>query len=193
MKKLTIIAIMLMVSAAAFGQNFRFGISGGMNLSKEHLRNLNMNYGNKVGFSAGLIGELSFTNNLYVNTSVLYSTKGYDSGDSEDKDNQTSNYLEVPIHLGYNYPITNKISVLGEAGPYFGYLMSAKGYDEGYKWDGTEDFNKLDVGIGFKVGAEFIKRFRLTVGYDWGLSNIYKEDWGKVNNRNFTVGVTLFF
>lgn len=187
---------MLMMSAAAFAQtNFRFGITGGMNLSKEHVPNWNMNSGNKVGFSAGIIGELSLANNFYGNTSILFTTKGYDSSDSEYKDNQTSNYLEVPIHFGYNYPITNKISVLGEVGPYFGYLISAKGYDENYKWDGTEDFNKLDVGIGFKLGAEFIKRFRLTVGYDWGLSNIYKDsdDWGKANNRNFTVGVVMFF
>ena len=198
MKKLTILAVMLMVSAAAFAQtNFKFGVTGGMNLSKVHIPNWNVNSDNKVGWSAGIIGELSFANNIYTNMSVLYSSKGYKYGydDEYGDDKNTYNYVEAPIHIGYKYPVADKISILGEVGPTFGFLVSAKGVEEGYKWSGTEDFNKFNFGLGFKVGAEFINRIRLTIGYDWGLSNNYKDvdDWGKERNRNFSVGMVIFF
>lgn len=191
---------MLMVSAAAFGQtNFKFGVTGGLNVSKEHVPNLNFNHDSRVGFSLGVVGELSFSNNFYGNSSILFSTKGFENklADGEDDSKDNLNYLEIPIHFGYKYSITNNISVLGECGPYFGYLLSAKGIDEGYKWNGTEDFNKVDFGVGFNVGVEFINRFRVTVGYDWGLSNINKNsdsfDFGKANNRNFGVKMAFFF
>ena len=71
MKKLTIIAVMLMVSAAAFAQtNFRFGVTGGMNLSSA---NFSIHFGNlksRFGYNAGVIGELSFANNFYGNISA---------------------------------------------------------------------------------------------------------------------------
>ena len=57
MKKLTIIAVMLIVSAAAFGQSkFKFGVTGGMNLSKMDFKVITSD--SKIGWNAGFIGEL---------------------------------------------------------------------------------------------------------------------------------------
>ncbi len=65
MKKLTIITVMLMVSAAAFGQNkFKFGVTAGVDLYE--------NAWGTTGYNAGFIGELTFNNNVYGNASLLY-------------------------------------------------------------------------------------------------------------------------
>lgn len=200
MKKLTILAVMLMVSAAAFAQtNFRFGVTGGMNLSSA---NFSIHFGNlksRFGYNAGVIGELSFANNFYGNISALYSDKGYkftSSDDDEDyTDKQKIDYIEVPVHVGYKYPVNDVISLLGEAGPYAGFLLSAKQtstdkYEE--LGNNKDDFKKIDVGLGIKAGIEFSQRVRITVGYDWGLANFVKEGVnGK--NKNFNVGMVVFF
>lgn len=203
MKKLTIIAVMLIVSAAAFGQSkFKFGVTGGMNLSKMDFKVITSD--SKIGWNAGFIGELSIANNFYGNLSLLYSNKGYKLEEKDEGDKfitkQQANYIEVPLHIGYKLPVAENISILGEAGPYAGFLVNAKWKEEDI-YDGEkhkdsasnkDEFKKIDVGLGIKAGIEFSQRIRLTVGYDWGLANLSKDGF-KTHNRNFNVGMVLFF
>lgn len=198
-------ALALFIAASALAQtDFKIGLTGGMNVSKMQTSLVNMD--NKVGWHAGLIGELSFENNFYGNLSVLYSNKGFKYEENDDGDTftttQQANYVEIPIHVGYKYPVSNKVKFIAEAGPCASILTSAKvteeewcphakeGDKESYKND--KEFNSFDIGLGFKTGFEFSDRFRITLGYDWGLSNIAKEGI-KTHNRNFTVGMVLFF
>ena len=87
MKKLLFLTIALVVSVSAFSQTqFKFGITGAMNASNLPISfpkgmvdeglDLNLEQDYKIGFNAGFIGELAFTNGLYGNFSILYSNKG---------------------------------------------------------------------------------------------------------------------
>lgn len=139
MKKLTIIAVLLMVSAAAFGQSkFKFGVTAGVDLYE--------NAWGTTGYNAGFIGELTFNNNVYANATILYLNL-FDSGGY-------SGFLKLPIHAGYKYPVANKVSIIGEIGPHLGFEL--------------EDFdNRFNGGFGLKLGVDISKRFRIHVGEDW--------------------------
>ena len=190
MKKLLFLAIALAISVSAFSQTqFKFGVTGGMNLSKETTKFVSL--GSKVGWNAGFIGEVTFASNIYGNVSALYSNKGFKEIEGDGTAN--TNYIEIPIHLGYKYNVSDKFSVLGEGGPYAGFLISAKYKEDGHEYKGTEDSKKLDVGIGLRAGVEINRRFRLMVGYDWGLANTIDDEEQKTYNRNFSVGMVVFF
>ena len=139
MKKLTIIVVMLIVSAAAFGQSkFKFGVTAGVDLYNE--------FWGSTGYNAGFIGEFSFNNNLYTNASILYSNT-FNSGGY-------SGYLKLPVHAGYKLPIANKVKIIGEIGPHLGFEL--------------EDFDdRFNGGFGLKLGVDISNRFRITAGEDW--------------------------
>ena len=140
MKKLLIIALALILSASAFGQNkIKYGFTSGLEL-------LGGDYlGGETGFNAGFIGELSFANNVYGNASLLYVNRDFFSDDN--------GAIVVPVHAGYKYQIADKVHLLGEAGPHLGF-----------------DFDYLDShfmgGLGIKLGIEFSGKYRILLGED---------------------------
>lgn len=190
MKKLfTIVAAALMSISAINAQNF--GVEGvaGMNVSNWG------GLGSKVGFHAGARFELAIPSvaGLYTNAGVMLSLKGCKQ-DYGEVGNATTNayYLDVPIHVGYKFSITNDFAIFGEVGPYvaiglFGKSNSETGefYDENGDWGysseketiNTFDFAKrFDVGVGLRVGVEFKKKYSLSIGYDWGFIDSYIDD-----------------
>lgn len=52
--------------------------------------------------------------------------------------------------------------------------------------------NRLNWGVGFKVGAEVCKHYQVSVGYELGLSKIYKKSLGS-KHRTLSVGVAYMF
>ena len=66
-------------------------------------------------------------------------------------------YLEIPVHIGYKYPITRSVAILGEFGPYFGIgflaqlkvkMCSAKMATTASMWDWAcaQDLNSTESG-----------------------------------------------
>lgn len=52
--------------------------------------------------------------------------------------------------------------------------------------------NRCNYGLGFKVGAEFLRHYQLNVGYELGLNKIYKNSLD-TKHRTLTVGVAYMF
>lgn len=104
-----------------------------------------------------------------------------------------SHYLEIPIRVGYRYNFNEKWGIFGEVGPYFAIGVTGKGRlkyddypDESYMWFGKHnDFHGMDMkaiqrfdcGVGFRIGAEFKNMYSLAIGYDWGVTDMYTDDY----------------
>lgn len=103
-------------------------------------------------------------------------------------------YLEIPIHVGFHYNFSEEIGVYGELGPYFaigvggklktsvdadGLWTQAFEYDYPiFKKDNSRDyFQRWDAGLGFRVGAEYNQHYSLNLGCDWGLTDMWRNEY----------------
>lgn len=195
MKKfLTIFFATIFGVSTLSAQNFSVEAVAGMNVSNWG------GLGSKVGFHAGARAELalpSLADGIYTNTALLFSSKGckQDYGDLG-KATTDAYYLELPIHIGYKFSVTDNFAVFGEAGPYVGYGLFGKskadygddGYSSSYDEDETSETfdmaDRFDVGVGLRVGVEFKRKYSISLGYDWGLINSYNSNDSDDYNDN---------
>lgn len=161
-----------------------------------------------VGFDLPILGEnLKLTPGLYL--SLL---TGKESTTFLDIVTLQSKFTEVainlPVHLSYGMDMGHaKLFVYG--GPTFQYGISSK-----YKVDGTaatalgviaadgvidnykeNDMSPFNIYLGGGLGADLNNLLRVTIGFDYGLLNLYKGDNEntKYNRYNFRVGVGYLF
>ena len=129
-------------------------------------------------------------------------------------------YIEVPVRVGFRYNLSDEFGFYGEFGPYFSVGVGGRhkltidgdgpdvrtAEDEGtFKaFKNVEDLNKptfqrWDAGLGFRIGAEYNQHYNLIIGCDWGLTDMYRNDFRdayfvqektrlpKVHNFNFSI------
>lgn len=215
MKKLfLVLCVALIGMGSAFAQsNLSWEGQIGMNVAKQS------GYDSRIGYHLGARAKLelpSLTNGLYANAGAFLTLKGTSFDMGELGSTKTNlNYLEIPIHLGYQYAINDNFSVFGEFGPYFAIGLFGKtkvnesDWDDNYNLVSTsysyntfDEFKRFDFGLGFRFGVEFKQKYTLSIGYDFGLVNVWKEAdpsdeevdlTGKIKNKNLTIGVGYKF
>lgn len=118
-------------------------------------------------------------------------------------------YVEIPIRAGFRYNINKQIGVYGELGPYFAigvggkhkYKVDADGalwndIEEDNTWKafkkstvaGRDNFQRWDAGIGFRIGAEYNQHYNLMFGCDWGITDMWRDDYRDVMYEEFRLG-----
>lgn len=119
---------------------------------------------------------------------------GIDFGTVDVIDKMTTHYLEIPIHVGFRYNVLPEVGVFAEVGPYFAIGVGGKhttSLDADGSW--TKDFEesyaifknrgdktnlqRWDAGFGFRVGAEYMNKYSLNLGCDWGFTDMYRDDY----------------
>ena len=219
MKKIFLTLLVAVASVGASAQGVKWEGQIGMNLSKFTTLE------SKVGFNVGVRAKLEFpklANGVYANAGALLSFKGGKIGNDELGVTSSANYIEIPIHAGFQYDINDKFRVFGEFGPYFAiglfgntegkmdldardfvdadYIDAAiaAGYDPELKYDEShstfDEISRFDFGLGFRVGAEFKKKYIVSLGYDFGLLDLNKEkSLITTKSRNFWIGLGYRF
>lgn len=191
------IILIFFISITTTSQNVLYGVKAGMNLSK-FSGNSNepfAKYNGKVGFHLGGIFELSLTEKFSIQPELLYSYQGTNINSGERV--ISMNNLQLPI-IG-KYYIVKGLSA--EAGPIFGYLLSAKYEATLTSQGGRESVDISDnykaVDIAFGLGASYKLKSDLFFGirYNFGLSNINDLDLknSKVRNNVFQLSAGYFF
>lgn len=178
----------------------------GMNISKYNIEG----YSSRMGFNIGAKAKIalpSLSDGVYANAGALLSLKGA-SLDWGDLANGKSNayYLEIPIHLGYQYAINDNFSIFGEFGPYFALGLFGKTDAGGLDWDENgemitsseshntfDEFKRFDLGLGLRFGVEIKQKYSLSIGYDFGLTNCWNKDYdfGEENIDNYGETIEL--
>ncbi|WP_090391138.1 porin family protein [Niabella drilacis] len=192
MKK-TLLGLGIVLGTMASAQSAtgpRFGIKAGGNLSTlthEEARS-------KAGFHAGVFMNASVARNFNIQPEVVYSAQGATTDDKNNvKNNRYNlNYINVPIMLQY-YAIP---AFYLEAGPEFGFLVSARNR---YEFEGetiTEDQKQytrsFNAGIGLGGGYRFTPGFSAYARFNAGLASMSKNNNGMKQN-NFSLGVSYMF
>lgn len=135
-------------------------------------------------------------------------------------------YMEIPIRVGFRYNVTEQLGFYGELGPYFAIGIGGK-HKKRIDKDGDEinlveeqetykafkkvlydnnnpryPFQRWDAGLSFRIGAEYEGHYNLMLGCDWGLADMYRNNFRdsyydffkgqdkslpKVHNFNFSI------
>lgn len=226
MKRIVILAVALFLSSVLSAQTFfklgpgfdpgevgrlRIGVTGGMNSSTIS----KPSEPSRKSLGGGLEALLPFSSHVYADLKALYSQKGFKFHfGSIGRENCSLEYVEVPLHLGYQIGIMNGVRLFAEAGPYLAYGFSyhhsdySRLYDEiislyeqlGVPYPEDEfrideakerrNWNKLDFGLGVNAGVELFRYCRVFFGYGRGLKPIWKEI-AYIDADNTTVNVNM--
>jgi len=103
------------------------------------------------------------------------------------------NYLEIPMHLLYHYPLQTG-SLYAGFGPYFAYgiggQIKATGFQESSFGEDNGGYKRFDFGLGLMVGYRLDMGASLDLSYDFGLANIAYSDLDvSSHNRCFSINI----
>ncbi len=166
MKKVILFIALFILTMSSFAQT-GFGVKAGLNSYA-----LTSNVDDKSFISAphfGAFAQIYVTEIFSVQPELVFSGQGNGYELNDVKETRDLDYLNIPVMLQLN----TKKGFTFEAGPEFGFLMSAK-----YKEDGAV---KQDIKSSFKssnlsFGLGLVYRMKIGLGfgfrYNIGLSNI---------------------
>jgi hypothetical protein len=173
MKKVVLLAAIVMTAQAGFSQGLlkrlSFGIKAGANYS--NFTNASFETEGLTGYHGGLIVNLRLTGKLSIQEEFLYSTQGakVKSGFSVSDNDLKLSYMSVPILLKYHSTIGLYAEIGGQAN-----MLIEDAKNTGYK-----DFaDKIDAGAVVGLGYQFklgpVKGLGIGVRYYHGLTDVGK-------------------
>jgi len=189
MKKLMMIAAMMLMGMGAFAQNEvgQFTLKPMVGLNLPNITNYDGKI--KVGVAAGVEAEYGITETFGVSAGVLYSMQGCKNKDNSDF-KTTLDYINIPI-------LANAYLFKGFAvkvGVQPGFLVNAKAkYSNGgitVDGDIKDACNKVDLSIPIGVSYEY-ESFVLDARYNWGLTKCFKDDNSDKKSRNSVFMISL--
>ncbi|MCA0363066.1 MAG: PorT family protein [Bacteroidetes bacterium] len=206
--------LMLLLSSLTFGQ--KIGVRLGASLAdisyKSDGEDYNSDLKTRVGFHAGVFGEMPLSDNLAFELGLILNQKGYRLSESDSEDGYDYSYsgsasviyADIPLNIKYYHELDNDLSVFGTFGPYVGagilgktkfkYTSNGKSDSDSEKIvfgnDDDSDFKRLDYGLGVGVGIAK-ENLQLGINYNFGLANI--APGGDADNKfsNRVLGISL--
>ncbi|MCF7560881.1 PorT family protein [Sabulilitoribacter multivorans] len=157
------------------------GIKAGVNFSSFSGENTE-DLSSRTGFHVGGYGRFCIDEdgNLAIQPEILFSTQGANYDDGFDEGSFNLNYFNVPVLA--QLKLSDEFYV--EAGPQFGFLLSAKDkYDSGEE-DIKDDVNSFDFSGNVGLGYQFDSGLNLNARYNMGFSEV-----PDINNLNWKNGV----
>lgn len=210
MKKLLFAVILLVAFGSANAQektsnvsNIKFGAKGGVNfanLAGDDADGAKM----FVGFNAGFFIEIPVADKLVFQPEILYSAQGSKSEGPLFVDGSVYNveatfkfnYINIP--LLFKYEIADKFSL--EAGPYVGFLTSAKlkAKIQGVgseTIDAKDMLKSTDFGLAIGMNYEFTDVIFANARYQSGLTEIGDAEGNNndIKNSVFQIGLGFRF
>ena len=193
MKKTILLVAVALIGFNANAQSVDFGVKAGVNfasVSGDDTDDLN----SRTGFHFGVIAGIPVSDNFSVQPELVYSQQGTEYSASEGYDGKYKlDYLNIPIMA--QFQVADGLHL--EAGPQFGFLLSANEEYNSPGDSGEEDVSDFikgtDISVG--VGASYTMASGLGIGarYNLGVSEIFEENSGKNQNSVIQISVSYLF
>ena len=179
------VAVALMMAAPAQAQLIKFGVKGGLNMSKLDLdaKELGDLKDNSTGFFIGPMAEVTLPIiGLGIDGALMYSQRG--EGELKEQG------IEIPVNLKYTIGLGSTLGVYLAAGPDFYYNF--KDIDI----QGLEA-KKTQVAVNLGAGVKLLKKLQIGVTYQipMGDSFEWKDAMETIGAKNKTwqVSAALIF
>ena len=222
MKKILFSFLFIIVISPVFAQTVKFGISGGLNESSLDSKDQSGDkYARLAGFNAGIFSDIDF-GKVSIEPGLFYTTKGqrltniiyYEipstspGGSLNGHGSNIYNYLELPVNILYNIPVSFGKFFIG-GGPYLAYGLSAKSKVSTTETSGgssttsesdmplsfsgdNADLKRVDFGLGAKGGFALKSGLLISAGYEHGTTNVVNQGYASKNNVfNISLGYSF--
>ena len=188
MKKLIVIASLILACSTSNAQLLRFGIKAGPNFSDV---DGDVDSDGRTGFHIGAIAEIKAGTNFAIQPELLYSAQGAKlrSGLFLGEESEVNyDYLTIPVVLKY-YIITDLLSI--EAGPQFAFLINDS------KVQALNDPTSFDFAVLGGAGVDITKSIFVQARYVIGLTSAAEFNTGftteDITNRVIQLSVGYKF
>ncbi len=173
-----------------------FGIRLGLNISTLNSSMADMDMDSRTGLALGAVYGMQLANSapIWLEGGLLYSEKGGKTHVLGEKVECRMKYLQVPIVIKYSFEAGDDFYVQPFLGGYMalGVGGRTKYYADKTSSDSFSDINRFDAGLRVGCGVEYSMVYA-EAGFDFGLTNIAKDDFERVRNQAFFVNVGVNF
>lgn len=167
MKKIisTLMVLACLIIAMPAQAQIKFGLKGGLDVTKISLSDSPIKGDNATGFFVGPMMEFTIpVVGLGFDVAALYSQSGMKIEDNSEKMDEKLKSIEVPVNLKWTAGLGSTLGVFVAAGPQFGF-----GVGDG--WEGF-DSKKCFVSVNIGAGLKLLRHLQLGVNYNIGASKV---------------------
>lgn len=189
MKKILILMLLVMAVATGADAQLRWGVEGSAKYSLTA-----RTCDRSGGFTIGGYGEYQFAKNWYVDFGLRLSLDAWKMrGESYPdwiflKYRASAYSLQLPVHIGYRFGITDNVKLFAAVGAYIGRGMWGDGhlthrYNEegGYEYYGEKDsdiyryyMHRSQVGMEARIGTELWNKVPVFINVNYQFNNVSK-------------------
>ena len=171
------VAVALMMAAPAQAQLIKFGVKGGLNMTKLDAEGLKSD--NSTGFFIGPMAEFTLPIvGLGIDGAVMFSQRG--------KDEFKQQGLEIPVNLKFSFGLGSMLGAYVAAGPDFFYNF------KDLKVEGGEA-KKAQVALNLGAGVKLLRKLQVGVNYQIPMGNSFELGNVDIKNKTWQVSLAYMF
>ncbi|MCC8186868.1 MAG: porin family protein [Bacteroides sp.] len=194
MKKLIgVLLLAVGMAMPAQAQLLKWGVKGGVNMSKPSFSKNEYKSENFTGFYIGPMVETTIPIiGLGVDGALLFSQRGIKIDENGVTETVKQNGVDIPVNLKYTFGLGSLAGIYLAAGPDFYFDFSGNKKIDGEKIDKKG----AQVGINVGAGLKLLNHFQLGFNYNIPLSDTGKFEGTHTNSyktRTWQVGVAYMF
>ena len=190
---ITLVVLAVVMTMTAQAQGIKFGVKGGLNISKMSFSKDAVKSDNKTGFFVGPAIKLSLPAGFGLDIAALYDERSADvyGGYKSEEDKLIMNTegetikqksIQVPVNLRYNIGFSSLAGLYLALGPQFGFPVADKVFDTDFG-----EYRLKDANLSINFGAGVYVLGHLEVGFTYNLaagkSGEFKN-WDDVDTHN---------
>ncbi|MEE1233759.1 MAG: porin family protein [Phocaeicola sp.] len=187
---------LLLITIPANAQ-LKFGVKGGLNISKVSVSKDILKSDNQTGFFIGPMAEFTVpVVGLGFDVAALYNQSGVAVSDVDGEANSTLKTVEIPINVKWTFGLGSTAGIYVAAGPQFGFNVGNRIIQDLY------EFKKNNTTFNVGAGVKLIRHLQIGVNYNFGLSRVasiigndeFKEFAGeKIRNNTWQISLAYLF
>ena len=171
------VAVALMMAAPAQAQLIKFGVKGGLNMTKLDAEGLKSD--NSTGFFIGPMAEFTLPIvGLAIDGAVMFSQRG--------KDEFKQQGLEIPVNLKFSFGLGSMLGAYLAAGPDFFYNF------KDLKVEGGEA-KKAQVALNLGAGVKLLRKLQVGVNYQIPMGNSFELGNVDIKNKTWQASLAYMF
>ena len=192
-KYLLLVVCLAAMTTSVQAQGIKFGVKGGLNITKMSFSKDVVKSDNKTGFFVGPTLKISLPAGFGVDIAALYDersadvTGGYKEEESKvivNTDGETikQKSIQVPVNLRFSIGLSSLAGLYLALGPQFGFPVADKVFDTDF---GEYRLKDANLSINFGAGVYMLGHLEIGVTYNLaaGKSGEFKN-WNDVDTHN---------
>lgn len=185
-----LVACSLMVCATSQAQ-IKFGVTGGLNLSKVDFSGTtsNLSSGNRAGWFLGPKAQFSLPLlGLGVDAAAIYSQRQVNAELDDMSSTHHLKSIEIPVNVRWNFGLS-LIGAYVATGPQFGFNIGDTNWDD-------YELKKSNLSWNIGAGVKLLNHVELGLGYNIALGKTNKVDpliGAKLKTNTWFVNASYFF